>query len=114
MKRIGAVAVFLAAAAVVPAMAFAQGAVGAWCGGSYGAGGTSFGQCVDVQAGAVVAGQASGISERTASTVPEYPANEVTFNSGKAFFRNQELNLNYVPSADRSREIQAGDGGGTD
>ena len=108
MRQTGVVAVLVAVALVIPAMAFAQTTpIGAWCGGSYGAEGTNFGECVQGQGGAQVAGQASGITGLSGPTAPQYPASEVTFEGGKAFFNKQELHLNYVPSPDRSREIQA-------
>ena len=46
------------------------------------------------------------------ATQPQYPANQVTFQDGKAYFQKQELNLNFRHSADRLNEAQApGDGG---
>jgi hypothetical protein len=111
MRWTGVVAVAIAALAI-PAMAFAQDAPGAWCGGSYGAEGTNFGPCPMAQAGAQVAGQASGIQSQNVATQPQYPANQVMFQDGKAYFQKQELNLNFRHSADRLNESQApGDGG---
>ena len=94
-------------------MVFAQGApVGAWCGGSYGPEGTNFGPCPTAQAGAQVAGQASGIQSQSVATEPQYPASQVTFQNGKAYRNNQELNLNYKQFPDRLNEVQGpGDGG---
>ena len=108
MRWTGVVAVAIAALAI-PAMAFAQDAPGAWCGGSYGAEGTNFGPCPTAQAGAQVAGQASGIQSQSVATEPQYPANQVNFQDGKAYFNKQELNLNYRAFPDRNNEVQAGD-----
>ena len=111
MRWTGVVAVAIAALAI-PAMVFAQAAPGAWCGGSYGAEGTNFGPCPMAQAGAQVAGQASGIQSQSVASEPQYPASQVTFQDGRAYFNKQELNLNYKPSADRLNEVQSpGDGG---
>ncbi len=105
--RVIAVAI---AALAIPTMVFAQ-EPGAWCAGSYGAEGTNFGPCPMTQTGAQVAGQASGIQSQTVGTQPQYPASQVTFQNGKAYFQNQELNLNFRPSADRLNEVQSpGDG----
>jgi len=106
MRWTGVVAVAVAALAI-PAMVFAQDAPGAWCGGSYGAQGTNFAPCPTTQAGAQVAGQASGIQSQSVATQPQYPANQVTFQDGRAFFQGQELNLNFQHSADRLNETQA-------
>jgi len=110
MRWTGVVAIAVAALAI-PAMVFAQGApMGAWCGGSYGPEGTNFGPCPAGQSGAQVAGQASGIQSQSVATQPEYPANQVTFQDGKAYFNKQELNFNYRAVPDRLNEIQgAGD-----
>ena len=105
MRWTGVIAVVLVALAI-PAMVFAQDAPGAWCGGSYGAEGTSFAPCQAAQAGAQVAGQASGIQSQSVATQPQYPANQVMFQNGKAYFQKQELNLNFKPSADRLNETQ--------
>jgi len=105
MRWTGVIAVALAALAI-PAMVFAQDAPGAWCGGSYGAEGTNFAPCQAAQAGAQVAGQASGIQSQSVATQPQYPANQVMFQDGKAYFQKQELNLNFKPSADRLNETQ--------
>ncbi len=78
MRWTGVVAVAIAALAI-PAMVFAQDAPGAWCGGSYGSEGTNFGPCPAAQAGAQVAGQASGIQSQSVATQPQYPASQVTF-----------------------------------
>ena len=111
MRWTGVVAIAVATLAI-PAMVFAQDAPGAWCGGSFGAAGTNFAPCPTAQAGAQVAGQASGIQSQSVATQPQYPASQVTFQDGRAFFQNQELNLNFRPAADRLNEIQsAGDGG---
>ncbi|MGH7345937.1 MAG: hypothetical protein ACREK4_13570 [Candidatus Rokuibacteriota bacterium] len=91
----------------IPAMVFAQDAPGAWCAGSYGAEGTNFGPCPAAQAGAQVAGQASGIQSQSVATQPQYPASQVNFRDGKAYFQNQELNLNFKASAERFDEIEA-------
>lgn len=109
MKRIAAVLV--AVALVIPAMAFAQGSTGAWCGGSYGAEGTNFGPCMPAESGAQVAGQASGIQGQSGPTAPQYPSNQVTFEDGKAYFNKQELRLNYSAFPDRTNEVQSDDGG---
>jgi hypothetical protein len=106
MKWIGIVAAAVIGLAI-PAMAFAQAPMGAWCGGSYGAEGTNFAPCPEVQAGAQVAGQASGVQAQTVATTPLYPATEVTFEGGKAHFNKQQLNLNFKPSAVRLDEAQA-------
>jgi len=106
MRWTGVVAIAVIALAI-PAMVFAQGAsVGAWCGGSYGSEGTNFGPCPAVQSGAQVAGQASGIQSQSVATEPQYPANQVTFEHGKAYFNKQELNLNFKASPDRLQEVQ--------
>ena len=104
MRWTGVVAVAVAALAI-PAMVFAQDAPGAWCGGSYGSEGTNFGPCPTTQTGAQVAGQASGIQSQTVATQPQYPASQVTFQDGRAYFQKQELNLNFKFSADRFNEI---------
>src|SRR5438093_8219051 len=107
MRWTGVVAIAVATLAI-PAMAFAQGApVGAWCGGAYGAEGTNFGPCPAAQAGAQVAGQASGIQSQSVATQPQYPASQVTFENGRAYYQRQELNLNFKHSADRLNEIQS-------
>jgi len=98
--------VFAVVAFAIPAMAFAQAPVGAWCAGSYGAEGTNFGPCPSAQADAQVAGSASGIQGQSVSTVPQYPATDVTFDGGKAYFQKQQLNLNYKSSPDRLNEVQ--------
>jgi len=111
MRWTGVVAVAVAALAI-PAMVFAQDAPGAWCGGSYGAQGTNFGPCPTTQVGAQVAGQASGIQSQSVATQPQYPANQVSFQDGRAYFQKQELNFNFQRSADRLNEVQSpGDGG---
>jgi hypothetical protein len=103
----------LVAVLAIPTMAAAQGPsadpISAWCGGSYGAAGTSFGQCVSVQTAAQVAGESSGINEQGVSvpTQPEYPATQVSFEGGKAFFDGKELNLSYVKGRDLSGEFQS-------
>ena len=44
------------------------------------------------------------------ATAPQYPANQVNFQDGKAYFNKQELNLNYKVFPDRLNEVQgAGD-----
>ena len=106
MKWTGVVTVFAVVAFAIPAMAFAQAPVGAWCAGSYGAEGTNFGPCSSAQADAQVAGSASGIQGQSVSTVPQYPATDVTFDGGKAYFQKQQLNLNYKSSPDRLNEVQ--------
>jgi hypothetical protein len=107
MRWTGVVAVAIAALAI-PAMVFAQqDAPGAWCGGSYGPEGTNFAPCPAAQAGAQVAGQASGIQSQTVATQPQYPASQVTFRDGKAYFNQQELNLGYRSFPDRSGELQS-------
>ena len=111
MRWTGVVAVAIAALAI-PAMVFAQDAPGAWCAGSYGTEGTNFGPCPMTQTGAQIAGQASGIQSQSIGTQPQYPASQVTFRDGRAYYQNQEINLNFRPSADRLNEIQSpGDGG---
>ena len=106
MKWTGVVTVFAVVAFAIPAMAFAQAPVGAWCAGSYGAEATNFGPCPSAQADAQVAGSASGIQGQSVSTVPQYPATDVTFDGGKAYFQKQQLNLNYKSSPDRLNEVQ--------
>lgn len=101
----------------IPTMAAAQGPsadpTSAWCGGSYGAAGTSFGQCMNVETTTQVAGEGSGIKAQGVSvpTKPEYPATQVSFEGGKAFFDGgagkKELNLNYVKGSDLSGEFQS-------
>ncbi len=110
----------------IPAMAAAQGPsadpTSAWCGGSYGAAGTTFGQCVNVETSAQVAGEGSGVKAQGVSvpTKPEYPASQVTFEGGKAYFDNgtgkKQLNLNYVQGRDLAGEHQSpgGDGAATE
>jgi hypothetical protein len=113
------------AALGIPAMALADGPTpeptAAWCGGSYGVGGTNFGGCVSVDTNVQVAGESSGVKQSVSvPTTPEYPATMVSFEGGKAMFDTgnvdkdgqaikQELNLMYVPTADLSQEIQGGD-----
>ena len=110
MRWTGVVAIAIAALAI-PAMVFAQDTPGAWCAGSYGTEGTNFGPCPLTQTGAQIAGQASGIQNQSVGTQPQFPANQVTFQNGRAYFQSQELNLNFKPSADRLNEVQApGDG----
>ena len=112
MRRMGVVVALVAVASVIPAIAFAQAPIGAWCGGSYGPTGTNFGPCPTAQAGAQVAGQASGVQGQSVATEPQYPSSQVTFEDGKAYFNKQELRLNYGAFPDRSNEIQSpGDGG---
>lgn len=101
----------------IPTGAAAQGvsadATSAWCGGSYGAAGTSFGQCVNVDTTAQVAGESSGVKAQGVSvpTKPEYPATQVSFEGSKAYFDGgagkKELNLNYVKGVDLSGEFQS-------
>ena len=107
MRRMGVVVALVAVASVIPAMAFAQAPIGAWCGGSYGPTGSNFGPCMPAQGGAQVAGQASGISNQGVPTEPQYPASQVTFTGDKAFFNSQELRLNYAVSPDRSGHSEA-------
>jgi hypothetical protein len=95
-----AVVAIAVAALVIPAMAFAQD-TSAWCGGSYGAEGTNFGPCPAAQADPQVAGQASGIQGQRVQTEPQYPATQVTFKDGKAYYNGQEMNLNFKASPDR-------------
>jgi hypothetical protein len=94
-------------ALAIPAMAFAQAPPSAWCGGSYGAGGTNFGPCPEAQVGAQVAGEASGVQGKTMVTQPQYPATEVTFEGGKAYFNKQQLQLNFQPSVYQFDEVQS-------
>ena len=74
---------------------------------------TSFGQCVNVETTAQVAGESSGIKAQGVSvpTKPEYPATQVSLEGGKAFFDDgagkKELNLNYVKGNDLSGEFQS-------
>jgi hypothetical protein len=103
----------------IPTMAAAQGPspdpISAWCGGSYGAAGTSFGQCMDVVTTTQVAGEGSGVKAQTASvpTQPEYLSTQVSFEGGKAFYEGpdgkKELNLNYVKGRDLAGEVQGAD-----
>lgn len=112
-----AVLAVLVTVLAIPTMATAQGPsadpISAWCGGSYGAAGTSFGQCVDIETTAQVAGASSGIKAQGVSvpTKPEYPATQVSLEGGKAFFDDgagkKELNLNYVKGNDLSEEFQS-------
>jgi hypothetical protein len=108
MRWTGVVAIAVAALAI-PAMVFAQ-APGAWCGGSYGPEGTNFGPCPAAQAGAQVAGQASGVQSQSVATQPQYPANQVTVRDGKAYFNQQELNMSYRAFPDRTNELQGPSG----
>jgi len=95
---------------IIPTMTFAQAApIGAWCGGSYGAEGTNFTPCMDVQSEVQTAGQASGIQPQIVPTEPQYPAGQVTFENGQASFNKQLLNLKYSPARDRANEVQSGD-----
>lgn len=112
MRRIRVVVLLVAAVSVIPAMAFGHGApAGAWCGGSYGEEGTNFSVCPSGPSNPQVAGPASGISGQGGSTEPQYPASQVTFGEdGRPRFNQQPLNLQFVPSPDRSREIQTGGG----
>jgi hypothetical protein len=113
----------LVAVLAIPTMATAQAPtadpVPAWCGGSYGAAGTSFGQCVSVEGTTQVAGEGSGIKEQKVSvpTQPEYPSTKVSFEGDKAFFDSgdskKELNLSYVQGRDLSGEMQSPGGEGT-
>ena len=105
MKWIGLVAAAVIGL-VIPAMAFAQAPMGAWCGGSYGAEGTNFGPCLETQAGAQVAGQASGVQGQTVATKPMYPATDVSLSDGKAHFNKQQLNLNFKPSPVQADAVQ--------
>ena len=70
MKWTGVVTVFAVVAFAIPAMAFAQAPVGAWCAGSYGAEGTNFGPCPSAQADAQVAGSASSSHTLTQRLTP--------------------------------------------
>jgi len=106
MRWTGVAAVAIAALAI-PAMVFAQDAPAAWCGGSYGAEGTNFAPCPITQTGAQIAGQASGMKNQSIGTQPQYPASQVNLQNGRPYFQNQELNLNFKPSADRLNEIQS-------
>lgn len=116
MKR--AWMVVLVVALAVPAAAVAQEPVAAWCGGSYGANGTNFGECVKVDREVQVAGQGSGLKQQILSipTQPEYPASMVTFEDGRAFFIaadrdgrpvKQELYYRWGAAPDRSGEFQS-------
>ena len=85
MKRAW-VAVFVVALAV-PGVALAQGPVAAWCGGSYGAEGTNFGTCVNLDRDVPVAGQSSGVGQGiSVQTRPEFPSSLVTFENGRVMF----------------------------
>ena len=109
MRWTGVVATLAVFALIIPSIAFAQAApIGAWCGGSYGAEGTTCGPCVGVQSEVQTAGQASGIQPQIVRTEPQYPAGRVTFENGQAIFNTQPLNLNYSPARDRSSEVQSG------
>ena len=112
----------------IPAMALADGPTPepnvAWCGGSYGVGGTNFGDCVSVDTKVQVAGESSGVMQSVSvPTKPEYPATMVTFEGDKALFDTgnvdkdgkaikQELNVKYVPTRDLSGEFQGAGGDG--
>ena len=106
MRWTGVVTVAIAALAI-PAMVFAQDAPGAWCAGSYGAEGTNFGPCPTTQTNAQVAGSSSGIQSQSVGSQPQYPASQVTFQNGRAYYQNQELNINFKPAADRLNEVQS-------
>ncbi|MGH7325733.1 MAG: hypothetical protein ACREJ9_13975 [Candidatus Rokuibacteriota bacterium] len=119
MKRT-CVAVLVAVALVIPAIAFAEEPVAAWCGGSYGAAGTNFGECVKVEAKARVAGATGGMREQTVSvpTFPEYPATMVTFERGRVIYDTgnvdkdgraikKELNLKFIAAPERFGEVEA-------
>jgi len=86
MKRVW-IAVLMVMLAV-PATAFAQAPVAAWCGGSYGAQGTNYGECVLIERDAQVAGSGSGVKPQVVKvqTAPEYPSSMVTFENGRAYF----------------------------
>jgi hypothetical protein len=110
------VAALLAVAAVVPTtVAWGAGPegtpIGAWCGGSYGAASTNFGECVSFEAKTRVAGESTGITQQGGrlTTAPEYPATEVTFQNGKAIFNKKELNLNYTATPQPIDQLQVGD-----
>lgn len=119
MKRTWVVAL-VAVASVIPTMALAEGPepIAAWCGGSYGAEGTNFGECVRVEARGRVAGTGTGIGEQLAPTYPEYPSSAVMIDGNKAVYHTgkvdrdgkaitKELYLRYVAVPDRSDELQA-------
>jgi len=110
MSRTWVVSVLVVVALIIPTMTFSQAVpIGAWCGGSYGAEGTNFGPCPTVQSGAQVAGPASGIQAQRGPTEPQYPASQVAFEDGRAFFNKEPLNLGYTRFADRTDDIQSGD-----
>lgn len=119
MKRmwIAVLVSVLAIPTIAGAQAPSADPTSAWCGGSYGAAGTSFGQCVSVEATTQVAGESSGIQGQRVSvpTQPEYPATMVSFEGDKAYFNSgndrKELNLSYVKSRDLSGEFQGAGGG---
>lgn len=119
MKRTW-VAILVAVALVIPAIAVAEEPVAAWCGGSYGAAGTNFGECVKVEVKARVAGATGGMREQTVSvpTFPEYPASMITFERGRAIYDTgnvdkdgkaikKELNFKHAAAPDRFNEVEA-------
>lgn len=98
----------------LPAVAAAQDGVAAWCGGSYGARGTNFGECVTTDRDVQLAGQGSGFKPgMTLQTRPEYPSAMVTFEDGKATFVDsasgvkQPLNLSWGQIPDYASAIQS-------
>ena len=107
MRWTGVVAIAVAALAI-PTMVFAQGSP-SWCGSSYGPEGTNFGPCQVGLANPQVAGQASGVQAQSVQTVPQYPASQVTFRDGRAYYDGQELNLNYHAFPERNDFQGAGD-----
>lgn len=105
---------------VAPTTAVAEAPVAAWCGGSYGAAGTNFGECVRVEGKARVAGATGGMREQTVSvpTFPEYPATMVTFERGRVIYYTgnvdkdgkaitKELNLRFIAAPERFGEVEA-------
>ncbi len=121
MKRTWVV-MLVAVASVIPTMALAEGPepIAAWCGGSYGAEGTNFGECVRVEVKGRVAGASTGTRDQMvlAPTYPEYPSSSVVIEGSKAVFHTgkvdrdgksiaKELYLRYVAAPDRSGDLQA-------
>ena len=108
----------LVAVMALPAVAIAQDGAPAWCGGSYGARGTNFGECLTTDRDVQLAGQGSGVRRgMSVETRPEFPAAMVSFEDGRPMFVDsvsgvkRPLNLNWAPGPDYSRTIESGGNG---